>query len=407
MISRFPAQRRAEAFDAALEHGSASAQDAQLLELVTALRATPQPTARPEFVTSLRERLMAEAATALATAPESGSSADNRLEARLTVAPRRTARDRRLAVAAAGLAMVGATGSVAVASQSALPGDALYPVKRAIENAEAGFSVNEHQKGATLLANARGRLAEADALASRDDADQADEIAATLDTFTAQATEASDLLVDDYETNANAGAIAELRDFTATSMDQLTALEASVPETARGALVTAAQALTRIDAEAQNLCSVCGGQGISVIPPQFVTVSVESLLSDLATELTTTDDEPTDPAAASDKGGKPGKAGKGDGRPGLPQIELGEDQPGSVSNPDTGQPTPGLPGTAPLGGAGGTGDDGSGTTGSGGGKGGAPEVSIPVVSPVLEGVGALLEELTGALLGTGDSPTEP
>ena len=53
---------------------------------------------------------------------------------------------------------------MAVASQGAIPGDALYPVKRAIENTQAGFSVGDDAKGETVLGNAsdaprRGRQA--------------------------------------------------------------------------------------------------------------------------------------------------------------------------------------------------------------------------------------------------------
>ena len=53
---------------------------------------------------------------------------------------------------------------MAVASQSALPGDALYPIKRAIENTEAGVRVSDDAKGETILSNASGRLNEVDKL---------------------------------------------------------------------------------------------------------------------------------------------------------------------------------------------------------------------------------------------------
>ena len=52
-------------------------------------------------------------------------------------------------VALGAFAIIGATTSMAVASQSAIPGDALYPVKRAIENTQAGFSVGDDAKGET------------------------------------------------------------------------------------------------------------------------------------------------------------------------------------------------------------------------------------------------------------------
>ena len=51
---------------------------------------------------------------------------------------------------------------MAVAAQTALPGDSLYPVKRAIEDTRTGLASGDTAKGARLLANARGRLDEVD-----------------------------------------------------------------------------------------------------------------------------------------------------------------------------------------------------------------------------------------------------
>ena len=72
-------------------------------------------------------------------------------------------------IAVGALALVGATTSVAMAAQSALPGEALYPVKRAIENAQTGFSTDEADKGSRLLANATGRLDEVTELSAQGD----------------------------------------------------------------------------------------------------------------------------------------------------------------------------------------------------------------------------------------------
>ena len=61
---------------------------------------------------------------------------------------------------------------VAVASQSALPGDGLYSVKRGIESAHAELTFNRADRGRVLLDSARTRLDEAQTL-SRDQADPA------------------------------------------------------------------------------------------------------------------------------------------------------------------------------------------------------------------------------------------
>ena len=158
----FSARKRADEFDTLVEAAASgrSVDDARfgdLLELVGTLREAPHVEARPEFVADLRERLMTAAATELSPVTPAAASTHERL----TVAPRRTARERRLAVAVGGLAIVGASTSMAMAAQSALPGDVLYPLKRAMENAHTGVSVGDSSKGTTLLAHTLLDLANA------------------------------------------------------------------------------------------------------------------------------------------------------------------------------------------------------------------------------------------------------
>ena len=102
-------------------------------------------------MSSLRERLMTAAATELVPATRRPGSPCRR------AGPPANAGSPPPSVASP---IVGATTSMAVAAQSALPGDALYPLKRAIENAQTGFSVDEREKGTHMLANATGRLDE-------------------------------------------------------------------------------------------------------------------------------------------------------------------------------------------------------------------------------------------------------
>lgn len=259
MTPVFSARRRAEEFDALIDsstgHDLSDARYAEFLEIVSALRDVPAAQARPEFVSSLREQLMLAARTELVPSEE----------ARLTLPVRRRPRDRRIAAAVGGFAIVGATTSMAMAAQSALPGDALYPLKRAIENVEAGISVNEGQKGATMLANASGRLDEITALSRAGRLEDTTAIADTLNTFTDQAAAASDLLLSDYQSTGDESSIAELMEFTALSMQTLAELESLVPADARDELLHAARVLTQIDAEAQQACPDCEG-GITEIP---------------------------------------------------------------------------------------------------------------------------------------------
>ena len=234
MTPSFRARRRAEEFDALIGGASdpttPSARDAELLELVGALRSTPTVTARPEFVADLRARLLVEADTALVP-----TDLD-----KLRLPPRRTPRERRLVALAGGLVIAGAATTVAVAAQSSLPGDPLYPVKRAIESAHAGLSVGDNREGRTLLGNASGRLDEADALSRSDDPDSQAMVADTLSTFTDQASAGAELLVADYQSTGRQSSIATWHDFASSSIAQLKELAPEVPADARPELVRAA-----------------------------------------------------------------------------------------------------------------------------------------------------------------------
>jgi len=329
MTPVFSVRRRAEEFDSLVE-GLSTGDDtryAELLELVSTLRAAPAPQARPEFVTSLREQLMLAADTLLV--PDV-----SRDSARL-VLPTRTkpVRERRIAAAVGGIAIVGATTSMAMAAQSALPGDVLYPLKRAIENAEAGISVNNGQKGATLLATASGRLDEVTALTSGGRADDGTAIAETLNTFTEQATEASDLLLTDYATTGHESSISDLRDFTAESMDTLAALESLIPADARDELLHAASMLTQIDLEAAQACPDCAGVGITEIPAILTSSAGFGSGGSTVTPVRDTSD-----ADGSQQGGQGDQQPE---EPAVPETDGNPLPPGSVLNPDTDTDTSG------------------------------------------------------------------
>src|SRR3954454_12924022 len=155
MSPLFATRRRADEFEAVLAgHPAQGASDQaydELLALVGALRAVPQPQPRPEFVADLRTSLVAEAATM----PARQDADVDRLRLRAPDPGRvRSRRERGIAIAMGGFALVAATTSLGVVAQSALPGEALYPLKRGIESAHAGVSVGDQSKGTTLLSSA-------------------------------------------------------------------------------------------------------------------------------------------------------------------------------------------------------------------------------------------------------------
>ncbi|WP_372727206.1 DUF5667 domain-containing protein [Nocardioides sp.] len=373
MTPVFSARRRADDFAALVEgnptSGSTGMRDADLLTVVELLREVPEVNPRPSFVANLRDRLMLAAGTALVpSTPE-----------RLTLPLSPRARDRRIAAAFGGFALVGATTSLAMAAQSALPGDVLYPMKRAIENVQTGVTVGEGQKGQALLANAYGRLDEVGALSRAGNLKDAPAIASTLNVFVEQATEASDLLLADYSSTGHESSIAQLRDFTGVSLGELTTLEPVVPSEARDELLNAARVLFQIDAAARVACATCGGAGIGVIPNVFVPMSAD--LPVLG-----------DPAGGAEQPIKK-KKGTSSEQPALPDVTAGNLPPGSVSS-----------------GTGGSGDSSGEASGSdsrsavkrltdGLGSGSQPTSTppVPTVDGLLGGVGKTVDDVTSEL----------
>lgn len=261
--------RRAEEFDALVAGKSGAAEgDRELLDLVAALRSVEPVSARPDFVASLRTQLVAAAEREPARAEEA-------LAVRLTPRQRRGSRERRLAALVGGFAVVSATGSMAMASQSALPGDVLYPVKRAIENAETNLQPDGASKAEALLAHAESRLDEVRELTARNG--DAESISSTLQDFTDQTEQASEFTLDDYAATGNADRIVELRAFAADSMDVLGALGPVVPAESRPILITATQTVRQVDIAAWEACAECAGGDIAQIPD----FALQSSLSDV------------------------------------------------------------------------------------------------------------------------------
>lgn len=282
MSPAFTTRRHADAFDRLVEaarrgapasaSGRVPTELAELATFASSLRDVPAVAPRPAFSADLRERLMAAAATELTPAE---AATTERLTVRTNPTVRRR-RERRLTVGIAALAIVGASAGTALASQGALPGEPLYPVKRAIENVRTGFTAGEQGKGTALLSDADTRLSEVGKLSHGSTGDDA-RIAQTLNAFAEQAKKASDLLLTNYQQNDDAASIAKLQTFTASSIDQLTVLEPLLPDSAKQALTSAAQAVMMIDTAAHNACPSCGGSPITSLP--------ETLLNPVANTL--------------------------------------------------------------------------------------------------------------------------
>ncbi len=256
MTTLFRSRQRADAF-AELVDGTTPVRRVstpgteRLVGLAQMLRAQgsadEQALPRDDFAAELRERLMAEAATVL--------TAQNTA---LALPPRtRGKRERRLVAAASAVVLLGGTAGMATAAQTALPGDALYPVKRGIEKAEAGLSLSSAGRGRDLLHQAGSRLDEARGLIGQGSAAGTPQVPHTLASFTDQAREGSDLLLESYRDSRDPQAVVAVREFAASGLTSIEALSATAPVEARPGLRDAARALQQIDAEAGRLCVTC------------------------------------------------------------------------------------------------------------------------------------------------------
>lgn len=286
-MTPFPARRRADEFEALLSRGThappseGAARFADLLEVVGDLRALPDVEPRPEFVSSLREMLMAEADTVLVRRP----AAPQRLAMPSTSRPRQ----RRLAAALGSAALVGATATMAVAAQTSLPGESLYGVKRGIESAQLRLADDDSQRGRALLAQADTRLTELEQLAAGDGG-RAELIPDTLDAFTDESSEGVHSLLSSYDRGGEGDAQRAL-DFTAASMERLDALQDQLPPSARDELLAAGRTLTDLDVEASSACPACSG-GITTPPDFLLTSAPPDLLTGLDTDDVTLEAAP-------------------------------------------------------------------------------------------------------------------
>ena len=270
MTSAFSARRRADEFEALLTRSPGApltdreaARYAELVTLVSDLRALPEVAPRAEFVGSLRERLMTEADTVLVRQPP----APQRLAMPSTTRPR----DRRLATLLGGAALVGATATMAVAAQTSLPGESLYGVKRGIESTQVRLADDDAARGRTLLAQAETRLTELEELAAGSGgAEQL--IPDTLDAFTEQSGEGVRSLLTSYGSGSGNDADVQVaRAFTSTSMDRLDALEGTLPSSASDELLAAGRTLTDLDTEISTACGLC--DGALTTTPDFLNAS--------------------------------------------------------------------------------------------------------------------------------------
>lgn len=307
-----------DAFDDALAGRARGPLDTEIQQLVATAEllcrsAVAEPS--PEFSASLRARLMSEATEVLVAAPAT------------TTRPQKVVRHtstRRRRIAGLTAALVAGAGTVGMVSTSAtaVPGDALYPVKRGIENVQVALHRDAESRGEYRLQQARERLAEVVALQT---GSHTDRITPTLEEFTEQATTGSDELFDAYRADSSPVAVDTVNDFVAAASVELAEMVPDMPEEGVAGWTIASDAVTALADTASSLCQACDVADVS----QLTTI-VESLA--------------TGDAAAPSEGSSTGT--DGNGKPsGSTSSDSGSSNPGSSATP---APSGAQPSTSPT-----------------------------------------------------------
>ena len=339
---RTRAEELAAALDGRLPAGATvGGQVEALVGVATALRSVEPVEPRPEYAALLRERLMAEAETLFSPEVQ-----------KLRVPPRpKGARERKLVAVAAAVLLIGGTASVATAAQDALPGQALYPIKRGIERAQEEIASSPAGKGRTLLGQAGDRLDEVAGLLDQPQV-TGTEVSATLTDFRTEARDGAQLLLGSFRSTGDRSSADSVRYFAARSLRRLEAMAPDAPDSSRPAFAAAAVTLRNLDAQASGLCPTCAADLPALRVPRLLLVNaqVQQALQK-AGSAPLDNSHPVVVAKGSHDGGP--AAGAGSVVPSAPKASTGgstttqSPAPAApTSSPDQ-QSTP-LPGTLPT-----------------------------------------------------------
>jgi hypothetical protein len=321
-------RRAADALAAALERPDApmSADIQRFTRVVRALQTAERPVISAAFSADVRTRLLREFPDVITVG---SGPASERVGRDSTVrigtvrggglGPRRR-RLRRPALASIGAVaavVIGTATALGAVSQQALPGDALYPVKRGIERVEVGTAQGDHSKGEHLLSQAGTRLAEIRALSITrgDGAETSQLVDDTLSTFRDQASQAATRLISDYAANHDGASIRDIRSFAATSVTELATIVNRLAPSTGGFIRQTVRTLRTIDDSASTTCPSCSTRPALRIPPPL-----QAALSPGGATRPGADSPANGPAAKAQRpGGRPHPGGSGKGsRSGAP-----------------------------------------------------------------------------------------
>ncbi len=270
-----PFNRRAALFAARLDGrpvaGSLDDDTAALVAFAERLRLVERPGLRDDYVASLRVRLLEAAPELLmarAAVPDPGKPRAGAYRSRGN-------RQLRLGVATATAIVLATAAGIGYASQSALPGDPLYPFKQTIENVEVATAGSLTDQGNAQLSQASTRLSEVQDLASRPSQGPSTTILMqnAMGDFSHEANDGTVTLLKAYHDDHAPQAIVDLRKFTGKSVNSLSTLRSSVPPSVLNDVGNAASLMRWVDAAAKKTCASCTEAPALALPPALAAIA--------------------------------------------------------------------------------------------------------------------------------------
>jgi hypothetical protein len=243
-------RREAEEFADLLERDRVPA-GSGLADLVVLARSLAPADRVPsdEFRAALRERLVAEAAARPLAVPAPRAAETAPAPTRIRV---------RQAVAALAIASVVAGAGAAAASTRALPGDALYGLKRQIENVQLALAGSDLERGRELLEQADNRLSEAERLAASEQVSQPGTrhaLSTVLEEMRVATEAGSVALTEAYEETGDEEPMLLLDRFVTDQRERLEDLYALLGPSLRARIAALVDDLERVGATARAVVS--------------------------------------------------------------------------------------------------------------------------------------------------------
>jgi hypothetical protein len=307
---------------------------------------------REEFVLALRERLMAEAEQMPSPSPAGAKAAAGRRAAARSapvVVVVGRGFPRVLAGAAASVVAVGAI--VGVASRSAIPGSALYPVKGWLDSVAVQMAGSDYDRGLTHLSQAQEHISDARALAEQSNVDPQEYVDVLRSAVSSVRSGQRDLNTS-FDATGKPQALLAIRDFSARALPQVEALRPEVPAKALPVLGELQALLADAESASLRRLAACAptcatSTGASVSPTDLPTLpgAAPSGATTSAASRGAGVQVPGTAVTAAPGGGAPGvTAGSGgltlDGSSGGATLSTGGT---TLNGPSVGVSVPGLP----------------------------------------------------------------